>query len=73
MRIFVTVFRKIEEKMYDYLGSDAVLPNKPKGCDCVNLGTKDQLLFDKAVLKTARKESIVWLWSMLRVVANTSH
>ena len=54
----------IAEEMYNYLGREKILPEERKGCKRGSLGTKDQLLIDKTVLKYCKKRhtnlSIEW-------------
>ena len=45
----------IAEDMYDYLEQEKLLPEEQKRCRRRGRGTKDQLLFDKTVLKDCKK------------------
>ena len=44
----------LAEKMYSHLKINNVLPSEQKGCRKGSLGTKDQLLIDKTVLRDCK-------------------
>ena len=48
--------RIIAEEIYSHLESNNILPVEQKGCRKKSRGTKDQILIDKMILKTARRE-----------------
>ena len=45
----------LAEKVYARLSETNVLPDEQKGCRKDSQGTKDQLLFDKQILKHCKK------------------
>ena len=45
----------IAEEMYTYLERSSLLPEEQKGCRRGCLGTRDQLLIDKTILRDCRK------------------
>ena len=45
----------ISEDMYCFMENKNLLPGEQKGCRRKSMGTKDQLLLDKAILKDCRK------------------
>ena len=55
----------INEKFYDHLNQQKLLPEEQKGCQRKARGTKDQLLIDKAVVRNSRKRktnlNVVWI------------
>ena len=44
------------EEIYDHLETNKLLPEEQKGCRRNRMGTKDQLLIDRVVIKTAKEE-----------------
>ena len=48
----------LAEKIYSYLKRENVLPSEQKGCRKGSLGTKDQLLIDKTVLRDCKRRHI---------------
>ena len=58
----------ISEKVYDYLNQQNVLPGEQNCCWQRTIGTKDQLLIDKAVVRNCRrrKTKLKMAWVDLR-------
>ena len=52
--------RVIADEMYNYLEQEKILPEEQKGCRRGSRGTKDQLLIDKTVLRTAGKDTPIY-------------
>ena len=51
----------IAQEMYNYLEQDKLFPEEQKACKRGSRETKDQLLFDKTVLKDWKPLSVAWI------------
>ena len=55
----------INNKVYDHLNQQKVLPEKQKGCRRKSRATKDQLLIDKALVRNSRRRktklNVAWI------------
>ena len=55
----------LAEELYEHLEQANILPREQKGCRKGNRGTKDQLLFDKMIVKNCKKRltslTVAWI------------
>ena len=52
----------INQNVYDHLNQQKLLPEEQKGCRRKSIGTIDQLLIDKAVVRNSRKGKQTLMW-----------